>query len=97
MVMAGGVATLAIDYYQLGEQTGEMAGDILSGKTKPQTMPIQLQKSFKVIINKENAEKIGIKIPEDLLKAAKALNKQARVSPCFRGETRFYGYITGGR
>ena len=33
--MAGGVATLAIDYYQLGEQTGEMAGDILSGKTKP--------------------------------------------------------------
>ena len=72
MVMAGGVATLAIDYYQLGEQTGEMAGDILSGKTKPQTMPIQLQKSFKVIINKENAEKIGIKIPEDLLKAAES-------------------------
>ena len=74
MVMAGGVATLAIDYYQLGEQTGEMAGDILSGKTKPQTMPIQLQKSFKVIINKENAEKIGIKIPEDLLKAAESSN-----------------------
>ena len=72
MVMAGGVATLAIDYYQLGEQTGEMAGDILSGKTKPQTMPIKLQKSFKVIINKENAEKIGIKIPEDLLKAAES-------------------------
>lgn len=72
MVMAGGVATLAIDYYQLGEQTGEMAGDILSGRAKPQTMPIQLQKSFKVIINKENAEKIGIKIPEDLLKAAES-------------------------
>lgn len=70
MVMAGGVATLGIDYYKLGEQTGEMAGDILSGKAKPATMPVQMQKSFKVIINKENAEKIGIKIPEDLLKEA---------------------------
>lgn len=53
MVMAGGVATLGIDYYKLGEQTGEMAGDILSGKAKPATMPVQMQKSFKVIINKE--------------------------------------------
>lgn len=97
MVMAGGVATLAIDYYQLGEQTGEMAGDILSGKTKPQTMPIQLQKSFKVIINKENAEKSVSRFPKICLRQQKALNKQARVSPCFRGETRFYGYITGGR
>ena len=87
--MAGGVATLAIDYYQLGEQTGEMAGDILSGKTKPQTMPIQLQKSFKVIINKENAEKSVSRFPKICLRQQKALNKQARVSPCFRGETRF--------
>ena len=64
MVMAGGVATLAIDYYQLGEQTGEMAGDILSGKTKPQTMPIQLQKSFKVIINKEMLKKSVLRFPK---------------------------------
>lgn len=42
----------------------------MSGKAKPATMPVQMQKSFKVIINKENAEKIGIKIPEDLLKEA---------------------------
>ena len=70
MVMSGGLATLGIDYYKLGEQTGEMAGDILNGKVKPATMPVQMQKSFKVIINKANAEKIGIKIPEELLQAA---------------------------
>ena len=38
-VRAGGLATLGIDYYKLGEQTGVMAAEILSGKGKPQTMP----------------------------------------------------------
>lgn len=63
-----GIATLAIDYYKLGVQTGEMAADILSGKAKPQDMPIQAQKEFKVIVNEENAKKIGLAIPKEILK-----------------------------
>ena len=43
---ANGIATIAIDYYKLGVQTGEMAADILSGKAKPQDMPIQTQNEF---------------------------------------------------
>lgn len=70
MVKAGGVATLAIDYYKLGVQTGEMAADILSGKSKPQDMPIQSQKDFSVIVNEANAKKIGLTIPEEILKKA---------------------------
>jgi putative ABC transport system substrate-binding protein len=35
-----GVATLSIDYYDLGYKTGEMAADILTGAADIQTMPI---------------------------------------------------------
>ena len=67
MVKSGGVATLGLDYYKLGKQSGEMAADILSGKAKPQDMPIQTQKEFNIIINEENAKKIGLTIPKEIL------------------------------
>ena len=70
MVKAGGVATLGVDYYKLGFQAGEMAADILSGKSKPADMAIQAQKEFKAMVNLKEAEKIGLKVPEDVLKGA---------------------------
>ena len=70
MVKAGGVATLGVDYYKLGFQAGEMAADILSGKSKPADMGIQAQKEFKAMVNLKEAEKIGLKVPEDVLKGA---------------------------
>ena len=70
LVKAGCLATIGIDYYKLGVQTGEMAADILSGKAKPETMAIQQQKEFKATINTKAAEKIGLKLPEDVLKDA---------------------------
>ena len=51
MVKAGGLATLGVDYYKLGFQAGEMAADILSGKSKPADMGIQAQKEFKAMVN----------------------------------------------
>lgn len=70
MVKAGGVATLGVDYYKLGFQAGEMAADILGGKSKPADMAIQAQKEFKAMVNLKEAEKIGLKVPEDVLKGA---------------------------
>ena len=70
MVKAGGLATLGVDYYKLGFQAGEMAADILSGKSKPADMAIQAQKEFKAMVNLKEAEKIGLKVPEDVLKGA---------------------------
>lgn len=70
MVKAGGVATLGVDYYKLGFQAGEMAADILGGKSKPADMGIQAQKEFKAMVNLKEAEKIGLKVPEDVLKGA---------------------------
>ena len=71
MVKSGGLATLGIDYHKLGYQAGLMAADILDGKKKVQEMGIETQKEFQVIINEEVAKKIGVKIPEDILKKAK--------------------------
>lgn len=52
MVTAGGLATYGVDYYQLGKQSGMMAADILEGKAKPESMPIQFAKNLKAVFNK---------------------------------------------
>jgi len=75
MTKAGGVATLGIDYYQLGFQTGVMAADILSGKSKPADMAIQAQKGFKIIVNEEQVKKLKLTIPADIAKQAKDASK----------------------
>ena len=66
VVKAGALATLGVDYYKLGFQTGEMAADILEGKAKPAEMPIQSLKEMTLTINAKSAEKLGIEIPADL-------------------------------
>lgn len=70
MVQAGGLATYGIDYYKLGVQTGAMAADILEGKRKPADMPIETAHELMLVINKKNAEKIGLTIPDDILQGA---------------------------
>ena len=71
MLKAGGIATVGIDYYKLGVQTGAMAARILSGKAKPAAMPIESQKEMQTSVNEEAAKKLGIVIPADVIKAAK--------------------------
>lgn len=65
MVIAGGTATLGINYYTLGYQTGLMAIEVLNG-AEVSTMPIQAQSSFNYAINGEIVEALGLLIPEDL-------------------------------
>jgi putative tryptophan/tyrosine transport system substrate-binding protein len=47
-----------------------MAADILEGKSKPADMSIELAKDLKITINKADAARLGITIPEDVLKDA---------------------------
>ena len=72
-VKAGGLITLGIDYYMLGEETGAMAAEILNGKAKPQDMAIRSQKEFKAVVNQKKADQLGIKIPAELLKGAEVI------------------------
>ncbi len=65
-VKEGAFATLAIDYYKLGEIAGNMAADILEGKAKPEDMPIQHQENLKVLVNGPTMKNLGVKLPADL-------------------------------
>ncbi len=66
MVEAGGLATLGINYYDLGYKTGLMAVKVLKGEAEPATMPIESADDFDFAINGDVAEEIGLDIPEDL-------------------------------
>ncbi len=69
----GGLATVGVDYYNLGRIAGEMGADILEGKSKPQDMPIRHQSEFKAKVNATAAKELGITIPESL-KGAEIVN-----------------------
>ncbi len=72
MIMAGGLATVAINYYKLGQQTAPMAVEVLGGANVSE-MPIQFQPEFDYIVNKTMADAIGLTIPEDLLQYAQEM------------------------
>ena len=59
-----GVATLSIDYYELGEITGQMAYDILVKGADPATMEVQPAPNFTKMYNAANCEALGITPPE---------------------------------
>lgn len=69
MVKDGGLATYGIDYVILGQETGNMAVDILKGK-KPGDIPVQSMSDMDIYVNKNTANAIGIKIPDDVMKEA---------------------------
>lgn len=66
MVKSGGLATLGINYYNLGYQTGLMAVRILRDGADPASMPIESQDKFDFTINGTVAREIGLEIPADL-------------------------------
>ncbi|HAW44788.1 MAG TPA: ABC transporter substrate-binding protein, partial [Sutterella sp.] len=66
MLQGGGLATLGVDYYELGKIAGNMGADILEGKAKPQDMPIRVQTEFKAVINTTAAKALGLNIPKAL-------------------------------
>ena len=59
-----GVATLSIDYTELGEITGEMAYDILKNGTDPATMEVKPAPNFTKMYNASVCEELGITPPE---------------------------------
>ncbi len=69
-VRAGALATVGIDYFKLGYQTGMMAVKILRGEAEPATMPIEGQSEFRVIVNKSCAAKLNLSLPQDFLERA---------------------------
>lgn len=73
-VEAGAAATVGIDYNELGKTTGSMALEVIKGK-KPQDMAIQYQKGDKLWVNPAAAERMGIKLSDELVKKAEKVIK----------------------
>ena len=69
MCSTGGLATVGIDYTNLGYQTGEMAIEILEG-ADVSTMPIQYAADPVLSINLDTAAAIGYEFPQEILDAA---------------------------
>lgn len=66
-VKRGALATVSIDYYSLGRQTGKMALEILDKGRNPATMPIQYLEDVQLVLNMQSAERMGITISSDLV------------------------------
>ncbi|MBQ5321400.1 MAG: ABC transporter substrate-binding protein [Oscillospiraceae bacterium] len=62
-----GVATLTIDYYDLGYATGLMAAKVLTGEANISEMPIEYAPKFTKKYNAEIANALGIEIPQDYI------------------------------
>lgn len=69
-VDGGAVATIGIDYTELGRQTGEMALRILQDGADPATMPVETAAEFTYVVNEAAAERQGVTIPSDILAEA---------------------------
>ena len=62
-----GVATLTIDYYELGRTTGEMAIKILKGEANIADMAVEYFPEPVKKFNSELAESLGVTIPSDFV------------------------------
>lgn len=60
-----GIATLSIDYYELGKTTGAMAAKILKGEADVSTMAIEYYKNPKKEYNEKICKELGITVPSD--------------------------------
>lgn len=67
-VNKGVLCTYSYDFYQMGVNTTELATRILEYNLEPGLIPVTRPSKLYLYINKTKAEKLGIEIPQELLK-----------------------------
>jgi len=72
-VSRGAIAALAVDYYRMGRQTGAMARRVLEGQAKIAEMPVEFQKELLLYLNPGQAQQMGVKLPDSILKEAEKI------------------------
>ncbi|NLF89885.1 MAG: sugar ABC transporter substrate-binding protein, partial [Corynebacterium marinum] len=72
-VEGGAVATLGIDYTELGRQTGEMALRVLRDGEDTATMPVEKATEFTYVINEDAAQRQGVTVPQAILDEAETV------------------------
>lgn len=74
-VERGAVAALAVDYYLMGRQTGEMGARVLKDGIKPADMPVETIRQLRLYVNQKSAEAMGVEVPESVLSRADRIVK----------------------
>lgn len=69
-VKRGALAAYAVNQYDIGVATGQVAARVLRGE-KVGSIPTQAVKQMDLSINQQTAKELGISVPEALLKQAK--------------------------
>ena len=69
MIQEGGIATTAINYYELGKQTAVQAVRVLNGEAASE-IAVETQKECALVVNKTFAESVGVEVPETVLNNA---------------------------
>lgn len=73
-VKRGAVAAIGFDYYDVGRQTGKVVSRVLRGE-KPGDIPVEGVGVTQLHVNPGAAEKMGLSLPETLVKGARAVVK----------------------
>ncbi|MBG0789930.1 MAG: ABC transporter substrate-binding protein [Desulfovibrionaceae bacterium] len=69
-VARGAIAAVAVDYYKMGLQTGDMIARILVDGAAPGAMPVEFLHDLELHVNKKSAGAMGVTLPEALVKRA---------------------------
>lgn len=72
-VKIGCLASMGLDYFDLGKQTGKIAAQVLSGEKKASEINFEIIEEFAFYGNKAVAENLGLTLPEDLVNSAKEM------------------------
>jgi len=72
-VKIGCLATIGLDYYDLGVQTGKIAAKVLKGEKKASDIPFEVIQEAAFYGNSKVAENLGITLPESLVSSAKEI------------------------
>ncbi|MBI5147533.1 MAG: ABC transporter substrate-binding protein [Parcubacteria group bacterium] len=67
---SGALASYGPDYFEMGKALGRMAEKIIIGGESPENIPLEQPSKINFIINLAGAKKLGIAIPEAVLKSA---------------------------
>ena len=69
-VKSGCVASMGLEYYELGKQTGKMAAKILKGEAKASEMNFEVITEPSLYVNTAAAEKVNITLSEEFVSGA---------------------------
>lgn len=69
-VARGAIAAVAVDYYKMGLQTGDMVARILADGANPGDMPVEFLNDLNLHVNRKAAAAMGVTLPEATLARA---------------------------